>query len=549
MSVLCGLLAVTGLMASFGGAALARPVIAPSTSAACIGSRDLALRNGKIVTMGTPAVVSQVVIRDGRIAHVGPGGRSSYTACTRTLDLKGRTAIPGLIDGHIHFVTWGFRPGRDVRLDRAETVADVARIISERAAGLPGEEWITAVGGWSRSQLRDNRLPTRAELDQASQALPVFVWEREGLPAATNSIGARFFEARGIAVSADGVIAAGREAAVAYSLLGRSQVNPERGTLEAMAYLASLGITVVSDMGVNAAPEGQRPAERSWHSGHVDVYRAYDPLLALWRAGRLTVRVRLNFLDTPDGPAHDAERLKYQFPNFGNDMLKTLCMGEFITPDPAKYADSALAVARRGGWCHEQHVMGLADIRKFVGVWEGVNAEASLAGRHWRLGHVFGIDGDALSRLRALDAGVTVATMLYAQANPLPGPSREIPYRTIVNSGVPVGAVSDGPNYMPVDPWIHISLIVTGKDSQGRQVVKPGETLDRMQALRLYTANQAWFMDDDRLGSITQGAFGDIVVLDRDYLTVPEEQIRAIRADLTIVGGQVAYDGAATRQF
>ena len=528
-------------------AAPTRSAPASSVTPACSGSRDLALRNGKIVTLSTPAIVSEVVIRDGLVVHVGPGGRHDYTPCTRVIDLKGRTAIPGLIDGHIHFVTWGFRPGNDARLDRAESIADAMHIIAKRADGLAARQWVTAVGGWSRSQFSDNRLPTRDELDQVSPNNPVFVWEREGLPAVTNSSGAAYFTGHGIAVSANGELAVGRDTAVAYSLLGTSQVDPQRGTRDAMAYLAGVGVTTVADMGVNAAPEGQRPPERSWHSGFVDVYRAYDSVLALSHADQLTLRVRLDFLDTPDGPAHDAERLKYQFPSFGNDMLKTLCMGEFITPDPAKYGDSALAVAQRGGWCHEQHVMGLTDIRKFIGIWEGVNAKVPLAGRHWRLAHVFGIDADALSRLRVLGAGVNVAAMLYAPGNQLPGLSREIPYRSILNSGVPVAGVSDGPNFMPVDPWIHISLMVTGKDSQGRQVVASGETLDRTQALRFYTSNQAWFLDDDRLGTIKPGSFGDIVVLDRDYLAVPEGEIRGIQASMTIVGGQVVYDGAGGR--
>ncbi|WP_375398124.1 amidohydrolase [uncultured Sphingomonas sp.] len=548
----CGGAATVTLLASLDlpqADAHAQKPAAPSAavrSAGCEGARDLALRGGKIVTLATPAIVSEVVIRDGRVVHVGPGGRAGYTPCTRVIDLKGRTAIPGLIDGHIHFVTWGFRPGRDVRLDLADGLADVRRAIGERARGVPSGEWITAVGGWSRTQFAENRLPTRAELDAAAPANPVFLWERDGQPAVVNTRGAQFLAARGIAAAADGTIAAAAgQAAIAYSALARTQTDPERGTAEALAHLATLGVTTVSDMGVNAAPEGNRPPERSWHSGHVDVDTAYDPVLALARADRLTARVRISFMDTPDGPPHDAQRLRYQFPLFGNDMIKTLCMGEFITPDAAKYPEAALAVARRGGWCHEQHVMGRAEIDKFVAAWEQVDAKVPLAGRHWRLAHVFGIDDDALARLKALDAGVDIAAMLYATGNQLPGPSREIRYRSIVASGVPVGGVSDGPNYMPIDPWVHIALMVRGTDSLGRRVVAPDQTLSRMQALALYTRNNAWFMADDRFGSIRPKAFGDIVVLDRDYLTVPDDQIRRIHAAMTIVDGKVIYGDLA----
>lgn len=521
---------------------------AETIGAECRAAHDLALRNGKIVTMASPAIVGEVVIRDGRIVHVGPGGRADYTPCTRVIDLHGRTAVPGLIDGHIHFVTWGFRPGRDVRLDLATTLAAMSRTIVDRAQGIEPGDWITAVGGWSRSQFSESRLPTRGELDAAAPANPLFLWERDGQPAVVNSRAEPFFAAKGIAVAADGTIAAaGGAAAIAYSLLAHTQTDPARGTVEALAHLATLGVTTVSDMSVNAAPEGNRPPEKSWHSGHVDVYTAYDPVLALARADRLTARVRINFLDTADGPPHDAERLKYQFPQFGSDMIKTLCMGEFITPEAAKYPGAALAVARRPGWCHEQHVMGLAEIDKFIGYWEGVNAQVPLAGRHWRWAHVFGIDDEALGRLHALDAGVNIATMLYATGNALTGPSREIRYRSILASGVPVGGVSDGPNYMPIDPWVHIAIMVRGKDSLDHQVVAPDQTLTRMQALALYTRGNAWFMGDDRFGRVAPGGFGDIVVLDRDYLTVPDDQIRTIHAALTIVDGRVVYDSAAQK--
>lgn len=68
-------------------AAEARASLVAAAPAECAGSRDLALRNGKIITMGTPAIVSEVVIRNGRVVHVGPGGRAGYTPCTRVIDL------------------------------------------------------------------------------------------------------------------------------------------------------------------------------------------------------------------------------------------------------------------------------------------------------------------------------------------------------------------------------------------------------------------------------------------------------------------------------
>ena len=403
----------------------------------CSLARDIALLNGKIMTMAEPAQVSAVVIRDGRIVHLGRGGEKEYTACTQVFDLQGRTAVPGLIDAHIHFVTWGYRPGHDVRLDLANSMDALLRSLHARAVALAAGEWVTAVGGWARTQLIENRLPTLAELDQAAPANPVFLWEREGLTAVTNTSGRAFFDSKGIAVNPDGTISADKTTDVAYYELAQRTTNPKRGFADAMAHIAKLGLTTVADGAVNASPGGRSP-ERSWHSGHVDLYSAYDPLLKLEREGKLTVRVRVNFSDNRNEPSNRPHILNYQFPLFGSDTFKTLCMGEFIAPVRTEYEAAAFEVAKRG-WCHEQHTEGLADIRNFLDTWEKVNATYPIQDLHWRLAHVATMDGAALDRIKKLGAGVNVSATGWSR-------DVDVPYRTIVRSGVPVAGISDGPN-------------------------------------------------------------------------------------------------------
>ena len=539
--IACSTVLLLGLSAS---ATAAQPAAnAPSlggnteAGARCAGSRDLALRNGKIITMSKPAMVAELVIRDGKVVHLGPGGRGDYTRCTREIDLKGKTAIPGLIDGHIHLVTWGFRPGADVRLDLASSIADLTAAFEKRTVGLKAGEWITSVGGWRQGQFAQNRLPSLTELDQAAPQNPVFLWERQGAPAVTNSKGKLFFEAKGIAVAADGSIAAaGSQSALAYSHLAHVATDPVRGTADAMAYIASVGLTTISDAGVNAGPTGSRPPERSWHSGHVDLYTAYDPILAQARAGTLTARVRINFMAIPEDASHHKMQLRYQFPLFGNDMIATLCMGEYITLDPKLYEATALEVAQRG-WCHEQHVLGAQENHTILEAWERIDAQASIKGLHWRLAHVSNIEQQDLDRLVRLGAGVNISPQVLEG-----GAGRSVAYRTILGSGVQVAAISDGPNYYPVDPWVHIGVMVTGKDSLGRQLVAPAQTLTREDALKLYTVNQGWFMGDERLGVLRPGSLGDVVVLDKDYLTTPDESIRSIKSVLTIVGGRPVFE-------
>jgi predicted amidohydrolase YtcJ len=114
----------------------------------CVGSRDLRLVNGKIVTLDRKnSIVSQVTIQNGKFS-----GSGKLSPCTKVLNLRGRTAVPGLIDNHNHIVLLGLRPGHDTRLDTAASIADVQAAIKARAKTLPAGTFITAMGGWNTAQ-------------------------------------------------------------------------------------------------------------------------------------------------------------------------------------------------------------------------------------------------------------------------------------------------------------------------------------------------------------------------------------------------------------
>jgi len=120
------------------------------------------------------------------------------------------------------------------------------------------------------------------------------------------------------------------------------------------------------------------------------------------------------------------------------------------------------------------------------------------------------------------------------------------PFRTIVDHGIQVGMHGDGVHIAPLNPWSHIAYAVTGLDSFGNQV-NAGQHLTRAEALRIFTKGNAWFLKmEDKLGSLETGKLADVVVLDRDYFTVPDNQIRNLRSALTIVDGRIVHnDGVA----
>jgi hypothetical protein len=111
----------------------------------------------------------------------------------------------------------------------------------------------------------------------------------------------------------------------------------------------------------------------------------------------------------------------------------------------------------------------------------------------------------------------------------------------LLESGIKMGAGTDSGVVGALNPWLSIYYMVTGKDAGG-EVIIPGEQIGRKDALRLYTAASAWFnFEENELGSLEAGKLADLVVLDRPFLDISDEEIRRMRPLLTMVGGRVVH--------
>jgi predicted amidohydrolase YtcJ len=114
----------------------------------------------------------------------------------------------------------------------------------------------------------------------------------------------------------------------------------------------------------------------------------------------------------------------------------------------------------------------------------------------------------------------------------------------ILKSGIHVGAGSDSAQISTLNPWNMIYYLVTGLDAAGRPT-NVDDTIGRERALRLYTADNGWFLkEEDRLGSIETGKLADMVVLSADYFdpkAVPDSDIRKLHSVMTVVGGKVVW--------
>jgi predicted amidohydrolase YtcJ len=517
----------------------------------CADSRDLRLVNGKIVTMDARnSVLSSVTIQNGRFDFSGgkPG------PCTKTINLHGRTAVPGLIDNHNHILLLGMRPGYDTRLETAASIKDVQAAIAERAKSVPAGKFITAMGGWNPAQFAEKRLPTLEELDAAAPDHPVLLYLAFTGPAATNSKGKAFFAGKGIEVSAAGAIAANAPSIAALNALRSIQTFEDkmRGTMDALAYSASVGVTTDVDMGAFVIP-GTPDTQDAFAFdtlASADPFHMYDAALAVHREKKLDARLRVFFLsmDTRPNVPLLAERLRNQFDGFGDDMMRISGIGEFATAwplfgkvTPPPNYETALQLVAKQGWPFQQHSLTLAEDQLTASTFEKVNAVTPIANLRWSIAHVPHIDAETVNRFKALGAGIAIHPFEYLAGTPGAGP----PVRMILDSGIHVGAGSDSAQISTLDPWLMIYYMVTGKNAAG-VLINPGQTLTRMEALRLYTANNGWFFrEEDRLGSIEPAKLGDIVVLSDDFLDpakLPDEGIKHVKSVLTVVGGKVVYD-------
>ena len=523
----------------------------PNSGDWCAISGDTVLTNGRFLTVDPDdSIQSSVRIRGDRIVAVGED--VGQYDCDRVVDLGGRTAIPGLINNHLHFLRAGIRPGHDIRaIETATTIAEAQAVIAARAADLPpatddldGTDFILIVDSWSPRQFAEQRRPTLAELDEAAPDHAVYMMGYPFGPGVTNTIGKRFFEAAGITVSDEGFIVGQpgpelTEAQRSYAVLKQDQTPAgQRRSLRAlMRFSNTVGLSTVLEGGGSFSGPGV-----------FDEYRDYDAVMALWREGELSVRFRLFFQGwaTAEGGIEAIQqRVDNTFMGLGDDMLKVSGFGENVvsntTPiQPLELFVDAYTIAAEHGWLIHQHSVDVQQIETHTTAFERVNEITPIADLHWNLSHVQEIDEGILQRLKAIGAGVAVQNHYYHGSFSMGdvGP----PYRLILDSGAHMSAGSDGG---PFSPWISIYHMTTGMTSYGDPILAD-QAITRMEALRAWTLGSAWDAHSEHeLGSIEPGKLADIVVLSDDYLAIEDEALKNLQSVLTILDGEIVYsDGS-----
>jgi predicted amidohydrolase YtcJ len=543
--------------------------LAPAIAQSCKDA-DLLLRNGHIVTMdGAKSVVGAMAVRDGRILSLGDDDALAGCASPRTqlLDLHGQTVLPGLIDVHTHAMEWvkSILSGEiDAGYPAVHSIVEITQGVARRAATVPRGQWIVG-SGWDDAKLAEHRYITRKDLDGASPDHPVYLKHVSGHLSVANS------------------------AALKLANITKDTHDPPGGVVERDASGEPTGILKDTAMGLVATvlpgdpPDidvraarliSEKAAEVGLTTIH-DIFISTDEMRGYQEArhrGWLKIRVQMS---PRIGSIADAEKLAQMgvHTGFGDDLLKFGAAKMFadggmgartiaiyppgVIGEPTNLGvlrwtpadmQKAQLLAAGAGWQLETHAIGDRAIDEVLDSYAAVIQQLGLKDHRFRIVHA-GISTPAVQkRLRELHVlvdGNPPFVYWIGSWFAKYGPERvrwSYPARSYIENGIIEAAGSDVP-VTPLSPWWGIWAAVVRRDLQSGQILAPEERISVEQALTLYTRNGAYVgFEEDRKGALEPGKLADFIIVDRNVLTVPADELKDVKVLQTFVSGRSVYE-------
>ena len=544
-----------------------------SQNASNTAPADFALVNGRIATQDERrSIVQAIGIKDGLVHAVGDAA-TVQAVCgpdTKTIDLQGRTAIPGLVDSHSHPIRGGLYYNLELRWDGVPSLADALRMLRDQAQRTPPNQWVRVVGGWSEFQFAERRMPTLDELNDAAPDTPVFVLHLYAR-ALLNRVALRVLGydkdtpnppggeiQRDKAGNPTGLLIARPNAFILYSTLAKAPKLPFEQQLNStrhfMRELNRFGVTSVIDAG----------------GGFQNYPQDYEVVSQLHRDNLLTIRFAANLFTQRAGNELEdfSTWAKTVSPGQGDDMFRINGAGEMLVYSAADFEDfleprpdmpdrmerdltDVVRLLAEKRWPFRMHATYDETISRALDVFEAVNRDVPLKGLHWFIDHAETITPRNIDRIRVLEGGIAIQHRMAYQGEYFVdryGEERAAhapPIGRMLAAGVPVGAGTDATRVASYNPFVSLYWLVTGRTVGGAQLYSDANRLDRMEALRLWTVGSAWFSNEQgQKGSLVPGQLADLAVLSADYFSVPKDEIKRLESVLTIVGGKTVYAAA-----
>lgn len=522
--------------------------------------------NGKVLTVDSGNSIAEAfAVKDGRFLAVGSQSELGFYvgANTTVIDLGKRTVVPGLGDGHLHDVGGG--PGIDI--SQARSIAQMLATLSMAVAKSQPGELLISNPDWYHGQLDERRMPTRAELDSVAPNNPL-VLLRGGLTAVLNSAALSKFNITESTVSPPGGIiekdAAGKLTGVlinaARSLMTLPPDPPfDSGRMQAFQQkMNALGVTSVRIPGSFTG---------------TTVPAAYKLVRQLQGEGKLTLRFDM-LLDSRVGTAQDVAKIADAAgmpAGTGDEWARVWGAktyvdggfeGGFMTQAfeepygqhgsyfglPLFTADQHESVV--SAWAQRKyrvavHVVGDAALDQVLSSWEKLDKGFPGVAKGWVIEHALVARPDQIPRIKALGAELSLQPHLYYAASILSGlwgrARADVVVRTkeFMDAGFDVAGGSDSP--LVLNPFLTMYHFVV-RDTVNDGIYGASERISRTDALRMFTINYAKLnREQDVKGSIEKGKLADFAVLPKDYLTMPDAEIKSLTPVATYVGGREVY--------
>jgi predicted amidohydrolase YtcJ len=531
--------------------------------------------NATIITLDPQQPRAEALaVQDGRVLAVGRANVENLRAARR-IDLAGHTVVPGFNDCHMHILSFGLTLEQlDVGPPHVESIADIMRLVAERAAATPANEWVRG-RGYNQNLLVERRHPNRFDLDTVSYGRPVVLWHTSGHALACNTRALELAE-----ITRDTVTPLGGEIErdehgeptgvlkeTAMELLARviPPPSPQQATaaiVRAMRVLARQGVTSASD----AATGHGESAELE-----IAAYRA--ALESGQLAGRVVLMPQITYVASSDSdePAltpHDfdvgdqPEWLRIGATKiFADGALTTRTAAlrhpfidnadnrGLLTWEPDRLASMILR-AHRAGWQIATHAIGDRAIETVLDAYTAAQEDTPRADARHRIEHCMLLDMTLAARIQS--AGIVpifqpefIARLgdAYIDGLGLERATDLMPAGWFRRLGVPVAFSSDRP-VIPGAPLWGVRAALERRTPKG-VVLGANHCVSAEEALQCYAVGSAYAtFSENQKGALRPGLLADFVVLDRDITRIPAEAITESEVLMTVVGGAVMYEKA-----